>query len=159
MSAILPVLLKWIHLMATVAWIGGMFTNFFIVLPSVGKTLEPPLSGKLLAAVMKRFRVMVYSSMLVFLVTGIAMGSLHLGSDVFFPSGNAMVAILLIKIPLYLVMVILAVVAFEVVAPRVARISAEGPSPRLQRAQKSQRLLALTGFILGVLVIAVSAIL
>jgi uncharacterized membrane protein len=158
-SASIPVLLKWIHLMATVAWIGGMFTNFFIFLPSVGKTLEAPLAGKLLAAVMKRFRVMVYTSMLVFLVTGIVMGSLHLGSGAFFPSGNAMVAVLLIKVPLYIIMAILAIVAFEVVAPRVARISAEGPSPRLQRAQKSQKILALTGFILGVLVIAVSAIL
>ena len=24
------ILLRWIHLMATVAWIGGMFANFFI---------------------------------------------------------------------------------------------------------------------------------
>ncbi len=59
----LAVLLKWIHLMATVAWIGGMFTNFFIYIPAIGKTLDAPLAGKLMGAAMKRFRVMVYMAM------------------------------------------------------------------------------------------------
>ena len=159
MSATLPVLLKWIHLMATVAWIGGMFTNFFIYIPSIGKTLESPLAGKLLGAVMKRFRIMVYISMAVFLISGIIMGSMRLGSGGFFPSGNTMVAVLLLKVPLYILMVILAIVAFEVVAPRVARLAGEGPSPGLKKAQKSQKILAMTGFVLGVLVVALSAML
>jgi uncharacterized membrane protein len=155
----LSILLKWIHLMATVAWIGGMFTNFFIYIPSIAKILDPPLAGKLMAVVMKRFRVMVYISMAVFLVSGIMMGSLRLGSGNFFNSGNEMVAILLIKIPLYVVMVFLAIVAFEFVAPRVARLAAEGPAPKLQKAQRFQKVLALAGFVLGVLVLALSAML
>ena len=159
MTASLPVLLKWIHLMATVAWIGGMFTNFFIYIPSIGKTLEPPVAGKLMAAVMKRFRIMVYVSMAVFLLTGITMASLRLDSGEFFSSRNELMAILIIKVPLYIIMVILAIVAFEIVAPRVARLAAEGPSPRLQKAQRSQKILALTGFLLGVLVLALSAML
>ena len=143
--------------MATVAWIGGMFTNFFIYIPSIGKTLEAPLAGKLMAAVMKRFRILVYISMAVFLISGITMGSLRLGSGGFFPSGNEMMAVLIFKVPLYIVMVILAIVAFEVVAPRVARLAGEGPSPRLQRAQRTQKILAMNGFLLGLLVLALSA--
>lgn len=145
--------------MATVAWIGGMFTNFFIYIPSISKTLEPALAGRLTATVMKRFRVMVYVSILVFLLTGMIMGSMRLGSAGFFPSGNEMVALLLIKIPLYILMVILAVLSFEVVAPRVARLAAEGSSPRLQQAQRTQKILAMTGFLLGLVVIAISAML
>ena len=159
MDVSLPILLKWIHLMATVAWIGGMFTNFFIYIPSIGKTLEPMLAGKLMAAVMKRFRVMVYISMAVFLISGIMMASLHLDSGAILSSRNQMVVVLIFKIPLYILMVILAIVAFEVVAPRVARIAAEGPSPKLQKAQRSQKVLAMTGFLLGLLVLALSAIL
>ena len=159
MTVSLPVLRKWIHLMATVAWIGGMFTNFFVFLPSIGKTLEPPATGKLMATVMKRFRIMVYISMTVFLLTGIMMASLRLDSGEFFSSRNEMMAILIFKVPLYIIMVILAIVAFEIVAPRVARLGAEGRSPRLQKAQRSQKILAMTGFLLGVLVIALSAML
>ena len=159
MTASLPVLLKWIHLMATVAWIGGMFTNFFVFLPSIGKTLEPPVAGRLMAAVMKRFRILVYVSMAVFLLTGIMMASLRLDSGEFFSSRNEMMAILIFKVPLYIIMVILAIVAFEIVAPRVARLGAEGPSTRLQKAQRSQKILAMTGFLLGMLVLALSSML
>lgn len=155
----LPVLLKWIHLMATVAWIGGMFTNFIVYIPSIGKTLEQPQAGKLMAAVMKRFRVLVYISMAVFLFTGIMMASMHLNSGAIQSSRTEMIAILLFKVPLYIVMVILAIIAFEIVAPRVARLAMEGASPGLQRAQRSQKVLAMSGFILGVLILAVSALL
>lgn len=159
MDVSLTLLLKWIHLMATVAWIGGLFTNFFVYLPSIGKTLEPQLAAKLLAAVMKRFRILIYISMTVFLVSGIMMASLHLDSGAVVSSRNQMVAVLIFKIPLYILMVIMAIIAFEILAPRVARIAADGPSPRLQRAQRSQKILAMTGFLLGLLVLALSTML
>ena len=159
MDVLLPLLLKWIHLVATVAWIGGMLTNFLIYIPSIGKTLEPMLAGKLIAAVMKRFRILVYISMTVFLISGIMMASLHLDSDAIVSSRNQLVAVLIFKVPLYILMVILAIVAFEIIAPRVARIAADGPSPRLQRAQRTQKILAMTGFLLGLLVLALSTML
>lgn len=159
MTETLSVLLKWIHLVATVAWIGGMFTNFFIYIPAMSRTLEPQAAGKLMANVMKRFRVMVYISMAVFLLTGVLMGSLYLDSGVMQSARTYMVAILIFKVPLYVLMVILALVAFEFVAPRVSRLAAEGPSPGLQKARRTQKLLALTGFILGLLILALSSML
>jgi hypothetical protein len=54
-------------------------------------------------------------------------------------------------------MVVLAVYAFEVLAPRITRLSAKGPSPILGRLQKRQKIVALIGFILGILIIFVSA--
>jgi len=159
MDVSLTLLLKWIHLMATVAWIGGLFTNFFIYIPSIGKTLEPMLAGKLMAAVMKRFRILVYISMTVFLISGIMMASLHLDSGAIVSSRNQMVAVLIFKVPLYILMVILAILAFEVVAPRVARIATDGPSARLQKARRNQKVLAMIGFLLGLLVLALSTML
>ncbi len=85
------------------------------------------------------------------------MGSLHLNYEGAFQSGNPMIAILIFKVPLYVIMVILAIVAFEVHAPRVARLAAEGPSPKLLRAQRSQKILAMAGFVVGVLILALSA--
>ena len=144
--------------MATVAWIGGMFTNFFIYLPSIAKTLDAPHAGKLMAVVMRRFRVLVYISMAVFMLSGILMGSMHLNSAAIQSTRIELVAILIFKVPLFIVMVILAIFAFESVAPRVARLAKDGPSPKLQRAQRTQKILALTGFLLGILVIAISSI-
>ena len=145
--------------MATVAWIGGMFTNFFIYIPSIAGSLDASAAGRLMGAVMKRFRVMVYVSMALFLLTGIMMGSQRLDSGAFFPVSNQMVAVMLFKVPLYIVMVILAIVSFEFVAPKVARLSAEGSSQGLRKAQRTQKFLAMTGFLLGLIVLALSAML
>ena len=157
MNSFLSLLLKWIHLIATVAWIGGMFSNFFIYLPAIGKTMEPPAAGKLMAVVMKRFRVMVYISMAVFLLTGILLASLDLNAGITPSSRNEMVSILIFKVPLFIVMMILAIVAFEIVAPGVAKLAQAGPSPRLQKAQRSQKILAAAGFLLGLIILALSA--
>ncbi len=148
--------IKWIHLMATVAWIGGMLTNFFIYLPVLGKVLEPPTLGKLMGAVMKRFRVMVYISIGLLLITGILSGFV-LGDSNDFSSGDSWIVILFAKIAVFTVMVILALYAFEILAPKVAKIAADGPSPRLVRIQKTQMSLALTGFIMGIIILALSA--
>lgn len=159
MDNLLSILLRWIHLLATVAWIGGMLTNFIIYIPAIGKTLEPPQAGKLMGAVMKRFRIMVYLSMIVFLISGSLLGHLHLASEASVSSRNALVGILIFKIPLFIVMVILAIIAFEFLAPKVAKLAAQGPSPKLQKAQRSQKILALTGFLLGLIILAISSVL
>ena len=72
-SLILASVLNFFHLFATVAWFGAMTTNAFILMPSIGTTLEPPVAGKLMGAVMKRFRIVVYASIVVLIVTGILM--------------------------------------------------------------------------------------
>lgn len=149
---VVSILIKWIHLMATVAWIGGMFTNFFIYLPVIGKVLDPPTTGKLMGAVMKRFRVLVYISMGLFLLTGMLRG---ITSE--FPSEVLWTIIFYIKIGVFVLMVFLAIYAFEILAPKVAKSAANGPSPELLKIQKSQITLAKIGFILGIIILALTA--
>jgi len=156
-DTLLSVTLKWIHLIATVAWIGGMFTNFFIYLPSMAKALEPQVAGRLMGAVMKRFRIMVYVSMAVFLISGILLGQMDLNPGASVTARNQVVNILIFKIPLFVLMVVLAIVAFEIVAPRAARLAAEGPSPGLQKVQRTQKIMAVIGFILGLIILVLSA--
>ncbi|MGQ9469701.1 MAG: hypothetical protein ACUVTD_07800 [Nitrososphaerales archaeon] len=57
--------------MATVIWIGGMATNLLVLLPSMREALEPPIMGKLMGSVMKRFRPLVYASMIILVASGI----------------------------------------------------------------------------------------
>lgn len=153
----LMLLLKWIHLVATVAWIGGMFTNFIIYMPVLGKVLDPPSAGKLMGAVMKRFRVMVYISMALFLATGILMGYLHQGSGESFSSTGQWSMLLIPKVALFIIMVFLAIYAFEILAPRVAKMAAAGPSPGLRKIQRSQKALAVAGFVMGLIILVLSA--
>lgn len=155
-NSALSVLISWIHMIATVAWIGGMFTNFFVYMPAFAKTLDPPTTGKLMAVVMKRFRTIVYVSIVLFLITGMVSGYLVTSSGGLMV-GSLWPVLLILKIAVFALMVILAVYAFEFMAPRVSKIAARGPSPELAKAQKSQMRLAFTGFILGILILGITA--
>ena len=53
---------------------------------------------------------------------------------------------------------LLAVYSFEVLAPKVAKLAAKGPSPELLKAQKLQLRLASTGFALGLIILLLIAI-
>lgn len=152
----LELVIGWIHLLATVAWIGGMFANFFIYLPAMGSVLDPPVAGKLMGTVMKRYRVLVYLSMSVLLLTGVFLALSGEGSEGYSVLESNRNVILLVKMILFMLMVALAVYAFEVLAPSVARQAAKGPSPELARKQRSQKGLAMAGFILGILILALS---
>jgi len=51
MKEVLLVLGVWIHLFASVVWIGGIFFILFVALPGAKETLEQP--GKLMGALSK----------------------------------------------------------------------------------------------------------
>ena len=70
-NVFIKTLIDWLHILATVTWIGGMFTNFVILRPAMGKVLSAAEAGKLTAVLMKKFRIVVYVSIVVLGVTGI----------------------------------------------------------------------------------------
>jgi uncharacterized membrane protein len=64
-------LFDWLHIFATITWFGGLFINLFILRPVVIKVLSPADAGRFMGAVMKRFRKIVYLSIVILGVTGI----------------------------------------------------------------------------------------
>jgi uncharacterized membrane protein len=64
--------LKLIHVLAVILWVGGMAFAHFFLRPSV-QALEPPVRLRLLQAVMKRFFSVVLWASLVVLATGLWM--------------------------------------------------------------------------------------
>lgn len=65
-------ILKLIHVLAVILWVGGMAFAHFFLRPSV-QTLEAPVRLRLLQTVMKRFLSTVLVASLVVLVTGLWM--------------------------------------------------------------------------------------
>jgi uncharacterized membrane protein len=149
---------NWIHLFATVVWIGGMTTNLFVVLPSIRETLEPGVMGKLMGAVMKRFRVWIYISIVLLVLTGFGMMRFNMNYLGFAQFGNVWSVVSLIKHVVILVMIIMSVYAFEGLARKVVKVAIKGPSDDLTRLQKKQISLAATGFILGLIVLLLTGI-
>ncbi len=147
--------LNFFHLFATVTWFGAATTNAFILMPSIGESLEPPVAGKLMGAVMKRFRIVVYISMGVLIVTGIFMTS-----SLKFLEFNSLWSIIhSVKHIFIIIVVIFVIYAFEGLGRKVSRLAQKGPSPELASLQKKQIIVSKVGFVLVIIILILTAIL
>lgn len=63
-------LLVWMHLLAAVAWIGGMLFLSLVLVPELKRHLADGPRAGLFRAVGRRFRLLVWGSIAVLLVTG-----------------------------------------------------------------------------------------
>ncbi len=146
-------LVNWVHLFATASWMGGMIINILVLLPSTREALDAAIAGKFLAAVMRRFRRLVYGSIVLLVFSGIAMSGLnknYLGIGQF---NTPWTQIILVKHVLVVALILLAVYSFEVLAPKVARVAAKGPSRELASLQRLQLRMAGLGFVLGLIIL------
>ncbi len=150
--------MNWLHLIATVVWIGGIGTNLLVLMPSMRESLEPPMIGKLMGAVMRRFRRLVYASIFVLGVTGVLMNLLDENYLGLMKLGNLWSQITLIKHIFTAALIFLAVYAFEGLGPKVSKLAVKGPSPELARLQKLQIKLATTGLIMGIIILLLTGI-
>jgi len=66
-------LMKFLHLAAAVAWLGGISFMLFALRPAAAELLPPPQRLPLIMQVMRRFFVAVWLSIAVLLLTGLAM--------------------------------------------------------------------------------------
>lgn len=151
-------ILNFLHLLATVTWIGGMATNILIILPSTREVLEPAVSGKFIGAVMKRFRLIAYVSMAILIICGVALTVLNenfVGPEQFV---NIWSQIILVKHLFVAALVLLSIYSFEIVNPKVAKLAVKGPSPELLKAQKLQLSLSSTGFVLSLIILLLIAV-
>ena len=156
-NPILQTSLDFLHLMATIAWIGGMFFNFLVVMPTVQKVLDPPTLGKFLGAMFKRVRIVVYVSLLILFVTGIPMkiASEYYVSIINFD--NTWETVGFIKHVFVALLAMLAIFNFEILTPKVAKLAANGPSPELAAIKKKQMKMGAVSFLFGITIIFLSA--
>ena len=154
-NLVLDSVLNSLHLFATVAWFGAATTNAFILMPSINESLEPPVAGKLMGSVMKRFRIVVYTSIVVLIVTGIFMTS----SMKFMRFTNIWSTIYSIKHIIIIIAVILIIYSFEGLGRKVSRLAQKGPSPELADLQKKQIIFSKVGFVIVIIILILTGIL
>ncbi len=65
--------MKFLHIAAAIAWLGGVVFMLFALRPAVAEQLAPPQRLPLIAKVMQRFFALVWGTIGVLLVTGLAM--------------------------------------------------------------------------------------
>ncbi|MDZ7743800.1 MAG: hypothetical protein U5Q03_19205 [Bacteroidota bacterium] len=135
-SLFVKTLLDVLHVIATVIWIGGMMINYMVIRPVAVKKLEPSSFASFNTAMMKRFRILVYISIVILGVTGIPMKivSEHYAGIISFE--HAWGTASFIKHLLYGLLVVLAVFNFEIATPALSKAAIMGNQIRIGRWKK-----------------------
>ena len=173
-------LIRFLHDLATVVWIGGLITMALAVLPAAKRLFgRSPQTRQLVQAVKGRLKVPVYASIVVLVATGALMSRRNPQFSGLFSWGNPYSATLAWKHVLVAAMVIITIVrslAFGRAAPKAVgpvegSVSAEaqrestGPSPKIGEPpvvlpvrDKISMLLLVLNVLLGVVVVLLSAL-
>jgi uncharacterized membrane protein len=69
----MPALMKLLHVLASIAWLGGISFMLFALRPAVAELLTPPQRLPLMAQTLQRFFALVWASIVILLLTGLAM--------------------------------------------------------------------------------------
>ncbi|MDO9404535.1 MAG: CopD family protein [Polaromonas sp.] len=69
----MPALMKFLHILAAIAWLGGVSFMLFALRPAATAQLAPPQRLPLIAHVLRRFFVLVWPAIGILLLSGLAM--------------------------------------------------------------------------------------
>ncbi|MCB2221743.1 MAG: DUF4149 domain-containing protein [Bacteroidetes bacterium] len=150
-------LLSVIHNLATVIWIGGMFVNMLVFMPTTKKVLDPSNAGKLMQAIMKRFRIVVYTSIVILGVTGIPLKIVNPNYIYIINFENQWEIISFVKHIFYGLLTVLAIYNFEIVSPKIARLAKEGPSPKLAAIQNQLKFTGMLAMFSALVILVLSS--
>ncbi|MBI1811372.1 MAG: DUF4149 domain-containing protein [Nitrospirae bacterium] len=144
----------WLHLIATVIWIGGIAFILFIAIPSAKQVLGAD-AGKLMGEISKRFTPIANYSIIFIVVTGAALTGFNKQFSGIGNFGNSWSLTLIMKHVLVFVMVAVHFYRGLVLAPKIARTETVSQKTSLQKLSLN---LVKVNFCLGVMVLLLSGI-
>ena len=161
MNLIIISLSHFVHLLATVIWIGGIFMVLFVIIPSARTSLEPGAMSGLMKEITGKFTPMANLSILVMVITGVILAVYGEKFTDFLNVSNIWGGILFFKHIVVALMIIIHFYRGLVLAPRIGRLSAQAagsislPS-EIARLQKFSLNLVKTNLVLGMFVLLAS---
>ncbi len=119
----------WLHLVATVAWLGGIFFMSRIAMPVLGEELRGAILGRVMGRMRRSFLLWFWASVIVFIITGaMAMrGNAKYGALI--SLGSAAGVLILIKHIVVLAMIGLGIYQGYFVMPAMERLVSAMPAP------------------------------
>ena len=151
-------IIDWLHIMSTITWIGGMFINFIVLRPAMAKSLSPVEAGKFMGVTMKRFRIMVYISIVILGVTGIPLKIINENYISIINFENNWEIVSFIKHLCYGILVVLAVYTFEILNPKMKRLVTDGSYSQLQILQRRQGVIGAIGVFTALVILILSSL-
>jgi len=152
----------WLHMLATVVWIGALASISLLVLPAARRTLSADQLSKFLTALQKRLSPLAWFSLAVLLGTGMFQMSANPNYQGFMSINNSWAVAILVKHILFLAMIVLAAYQTWWLMPALqrsllARRSQNVSEPQTTRLQVQETRIVGTNLALGVLVLLLTA--
>jgi uncharacterized membrane protein len=154
-------LIYWLHMLATVAWIGSLIAISILVLPSIRQTLKPFDQLAVLAAMQKRLEPIAWFSMGLLVATGLFQLSANPHYDGFLSTSGQWAIAILVKHSLAGIMGMVSAIQTWEVFPAIRRElmrAAKADPEELARLQRQETTLLRISFLLAVLILAATAL-
>jgi uncharacterized membrane protein len=142
----------WIHLVATVFWIGGTTFIIFIAIPSSRQVLGAE-SGKLMGEISKRFTPLANYSIILLFVSGIVLAGLNKQFSGVSILESSWTMALILKLVLFFSMTVIHFYRGLVLAPKIMRTTTQTEKTALQKLSIN---LVKVNFTLGLSVLLLS---
>ncbi len=155
-------LVYWLHMLATVTWIGGIVSISILVLPAARKSLSPAEQLAFIESMQKRLEPLAWFSLGLLIVTGLFQLSATSHYNGFFDVSTQWSLAILVKHGLVAVMVVVSAVQTWEVLPAIRRTMmrrGKGASEEeiVQLQKREERLLRMN-FVLSILILGATAV-
>ena len=151
----------WLHLFATVTWVGSLAGVSFLVLPAMKRSLDAETQLVFIEAMQKRLEPIAWFSMSLLLVTGLFQMSVNPHYDGFLSTSTQWSLAILIKHILGIVMVVVSAIQTWEVIPSIRRAIVRSKKSKnvaeIERLRRREVLLLRMNFGLSILILLATA--
>ena len=150
----------WLHMLATVTWIGSLVAISMLVLPAAKGTLSPTDQLRFLTAMQKRLEPVAWFSMGLLVVTGLFQLSSNPHYDGFLSTSGQWSIAILVKHSLAVIMAATSAVQTWEVLPAIRRTLLRGEKANpdeLARLNRRETVLMRANLVLALLILAATA--
>ena len=151
----------WLHLLATVTWVGSLAGISFLVLPAMQRSLDPETQLVFIEAMQKRLEPIAWFSMSLLLATGLFQMSVNPHYDGFLSTSTQWSLAILSKHLLGILMVVVSAIQTWEVIPAIRRAIVKSKkmnnTEELNTLRRREILLLRMNFGLSVLILLATA--
>jgi uncharacterized membrane protein len=149
-----------IHFIGTVVWIGGILMTLFVILPGSKTALEsPPIVGKLMKEIAKRFTPIANISIILIVVTGIIIYFYDKNYTFFSDLENRWNMVIASKHVFVAAMIFIHFYRGLILNPKIERFSSQPNEKQISKLKKISLDLVKINFALGIIVLLLTAVL
>ncbi len=151
----------WLHLLATVSWVGSLAGISFLVLPAMRRSLSPETQLVFIEAMQKRLEPIAWFSMSLLVLTGLFQMSVNPHYDSFLSISTQWSLAILTKHLLGIVMVVVSAIQTWEVIPAIRRAIVRSKksdnTSEIESLRKREILLLRINFALSLLILLATA--